>query len=122
MNEENLDYKKACEDAIASMDKEFLRGAEALYHHLQDTLIGHTPYDAVSLEILKFLKPLRKRCNSVAESELLKPTNECQISSKEGCGERVFPKDNPDNLKCGSIWAGNLHLCDDCRENRSIIV
>lgn len=60
MQEENIDYKKACEEAIDSMDKEFLRGVEALYHYLQDKIIGNTQDDAISIEVLKFLKPLRK--------------------------------------------------------------
>ncbi len=59
-----LDYKKAYEGVIESMDKEFLRGAEALYHHLQNTIIGHTQDDAISIEVMKFLKPIRKRCIS----------------------------------------------------------
>jgi len=59
--EQNLDYKKACEEALDKMEEEFIRGAEALYHYLQDTIIGHTQNDAISVEVLKFLKPLRRK-------------------------------------------------------------
>ncbi len=58
---EKLDYKQACEDALESMDSELLRGAESLYHHLQSSIIGCDGLDAISIEVLKFLKPLRKR-------------------------------------------------------------
>jgi len=37
MKDKNLDYKKACEEALNQLDDEFWRGAEALYHHLQDS-------------------------------------------------------------------------------------
>ncbi len=58
---EKLNYKQACEDALESMDSEFLRGAESLYNYLQSSIIGHDGLDAISIEVLKFLKPLRKR-------------------------------------------------------------
>ncbi len=56
-----INYKQACEDALELIDSEFLRGAESLYHHLQSSIIGHDELDAISIEVLKFLKPLRKR-------------------------------------------------------------
>ena len=33
---------------------------------------------------------------------------------KKGCGERCFCKHNKDSLKCGTVWAGGLHLCVGC--------
>ena len=39
-----------------------------------------------------------------------------QNQKQKGCGDRVFPPTNPDNLKCGTWWGGDLHLCDDCRK------
>ena len=48
-------------EVVRLLDEEFLRGAEALYHHLQHTIIGYSKTDAISIEILKFLRPLRKK-------------------------------------------------------------
>ena len=60
MNDKNLDYKKACEDALNQLEDEFWRGANALYHHLQEKIIGFSGDDAISLEVSKFLKRRKK--------------------------------------------------------------
>ncbi len=81
MDEQNLDYKEACEEALDSMESEFLRGAEALYHHLQDTIIGKTEDDAISIEVLKFLKPLRKK---ITFSNQEQGVEDCSCKSEYG--------------------------------------
>jgi hypothetical protein len=35
---------------------------------------------------------------------------------EKGCGERIFPITNPDNIKCGSIWANDNHYCQNCMD------
>ena len=32
----------------------------------------------------------------------------------KGCGKRCFQKDNPDNITCGTEWAGDIHYCPNC--------
>ena len=60
MKDKNLDYKKACENALNQLEDEFWRGAKALYHHLQENIIGFSGDDAISLEVSKFLKRRKK--------------------------------------------------------------
>ena len=48
--------------------------------------------------------------------------NEIEQKRKElergcgGCGERIFPITNPDNIKCGTLWAGDYHYCQNCMD------
>ena len=58
---DKINYRKIAEECPKLMDEEFLRGAESLYHYLQDKIIGFSGNDALSKEVLNFLKPLRKR-------------------------------------------------------------
>lgn len=53
-----MDYKEACEDLLKQNKEEFIKGAKALYHYLQDKIIGHSGNDAVSIEVLKFIRRL----------------------------------------------------------------
>jgi hypothetical protein len=43
--------------------------------------------------------------------ELLKSTNECQISSQKGCGELIY---NNDKIRCGDWSGGDQHFCIEC--------
>lgn len=43
--------------------------------------------------------------------------NEIEKTRKEldkGCGKRIFPITNPDNIKCGTEWANDKHYCEKC--------
>ncbi len=42
-------------------------------------------------------------------------TKEKEIEElKKGCGERCFCKCISDNLKCGTVWNGEMHYCPFC--------
>ena len=40
----------------------------------------------------------------------------------QGCGERIFPKENPDNIKCGTIWNKRIHLCPSCQSKKQGLI
>ena len=40
----------------------------------------------------------------------------------QGCGERIFPKENPDNIKCGTIWNKRIHLCPSCQKYKQGLI
>lgn len=58
---DDLNFEKAAEEAILNLSDEFYRGAEALYHHLQATIIGFSGSDAISSECKRFFKIIKSK-------------------------------------------------------------
>lgn len=63
---DKLDYKKACEDALNSMDEEFEKGAKAMLSNLRREVTCCDGKDgcAICISGNKFLRELSKRISS----------------------------------------------------------
>jgi len=64
MSKEKLDYKKACKEAINSLDEEFTNGAKAMLSFIQREATGCLGLNCDCVVCMAGKKFLRKRINN----------------------------------------------------------
>ena len=102
MKEENLDYKKACEEAIDSLEEEFKNGAKAMLSFIQREATGCFGLNCNCIVCEAGKKFLRKRFHNQGKT---KPSG---LQSKGKSDILAEPENSADMDGASFVGAGDL--------------